>query len=95
MEKKIECPHCNAKKQCFVEQQKTFESYMCFRCGFMSDSRYTKDSLEIMDLETRSPKLIKELKFFDEERLVGMLLTQPLIYSLRLMMIHYLAVNLR
>jgi Zn ribbon nucleic-acid-binding protein len=68
MEKKIQCPHCNAKKQCFVEKQKTFDSYMCFRCGFMSDSRYTKDSLEIIDLENRSPKLIKELRFLDEER---------------------------
>ena len=68
MEKKIQCPHCNAKKQCFVEKTKTFESYMCFRCGFMSDNRFTENSLEIADLENRSPKLIKELKFFDEER---------------------------
>lgn len=68
MEKKIQCPHCNAKKQCFVEKQKTFDSYMCFRCGFMSDSRYTEDSLQIIDLENRSPKLIKELRFLDEER---------------------------
>jgi len=68
MEKKIQCPHCNAKKQCFVEKTKTFESYMCFRCGFMSDNRFTENSLEITDLENRSPKLIKELKFFDEER---------------------------
>ena len=68
MEKKIQCPHCNAKKQCFVEDTETFKSYMCFRCGFMSDSRYSKDSLEITDLENKSPKLIKELKFLDEER---------------------------
>ena len=68
MEKKIQCPHCNAKKQCFVEKTKTFASYMCFRCGFMSDNRFTENSLEITDLENRSPKLIKELKFFDEER---------------------------
>jgi hypothetical protein len=34
----------------------------------MSDNRFTENSLEITDLENRSPKLIKELKFFDEER---------------------------
>ena len=34
----------------------------------MSYSRYTKDSLEIVDLENRSPKLIKELRFLDVER---------------------------
>jgi Zn ribbon nucleic-acid-binding protein len=68
METKLTCPHCKAKKQCFVEKTEAFESYMCFRCGYMSDSRFIKDSLEVIDLENKSPKLIKELKFFDEER---------------------------
>ena len=68
MEKKITCPVCNAEKMCIEESQGDLISYMCFRCGFMSDNRFTENSLEITDLENRSPKLIKELRFLDEER---------------------------
>ena len=44
MENKITCPMCYAEKMCLEETQADFSSYMCFRCGYMSDSRFTEDS---------------------------------------------------
>ena len=40
MEKVITCPVCKNTDNCFEEVQETFSSYLCFSCGFMSDSRY-------------------------------------------------------
>ena len=47
MEKNITCPVCFDDKQCFEEEQETFSSYMCFRCGFTSNSMYKTDSEEL------------------------------------------------
>ena len=44
MEKRIICPVCNAEKMCIEESQGDFTSYMCFRCGYMSDARMEGDS---------------------------------------------------
>ena len=40
MERVIDCPVCYNTDNCFEEVQETFSSYLCFNCGFMSDSRY-------------------------------------------------------
>ena len=68
MERVITCPVCWDTNQCFEEVQETFSSYLCFHCGFMSDSRYEVDSLQLLDNLKKSPKLVQELKVEDKER---------------------------
>ena len=68
MERVITCPVCWDNNQCFEEVQETFSSYLCFHCGFMSDSRYEVDSLQLLDNLKKSPKLVQELKFEDKDR---------------------------
>ena len=68
MERVITCPVCWDNNQCFEEVQETFSSYLCFHCGFMSDSRYEVDSLQLLDNLKKSPKLVQELKVEDRER---------------------------
>ena len=46
MERVITCPHCFDSDSCFEDVQETFSSYMCFNCGFMSNSNYTDENIE-------------------------------------------------
>ena len=64
MEKVIDCPVCFDGDKCFEEVQETYSSFLCFSCGYMSDSRYQLDSLNLK----KSPKLVQETKFEDKER---------------------------
>ena len=68
MERVITCPVCFDTHQCFEEVQETFSSYLCFNCGFMSDSRYEIGSLQLTENLKKSPKLVRETKFEDKER---------------------------
>ena len=68
MEKVITCPVCFNTDQCFEEVQETFSSYLCFKCGFMSDSRYKIGSLKLTENLKKSPKLVRESKFEDKGR---------------------------
>ena len=68
MERVITCPVCWDNDQCFEEVQESFSSYLCFHCGFMSDSRYEVDSLQLLDNLKKSPKLVQELKVEDKDR---------------------------
>jgi DNA-directed RNA polymerase subunit RPC12/RpoP len=43
-EKKITCPNCFNTTKCFEETAMDFKSYMCFNCGFTSNSSYINDS---------------------------------------------------
>ena len=52
----------------FEEVQETYSSFLCFSCGYMSDSRYQLDSLKLIDNLKKSPKLVQETKFEDKER---------------------------
>ena len=65
MERVIDCPVCFDHDGCFEDIQEEFNSYMCFNCGFMSNSVYTDDNLNKIE---NSSKLVNELKFYDEER---------------------------
>ena len=65
MERVVDCPVCYDKDTCFEDMQDTFNSYMCFNCGFMSNSHYTEGNTDKVESST---KLIQDLKFFDEER---------------------------
>ena len=66
MEKVITCPVCFDVNKCFEDIQETFSSYLCFKCGFMSDSRFTKAN-EIK-MESDGTILINKLKKFDKEK---------------------------
>ena len=45
MERVIDCPICYDPDRCFEDMQEKFRSYMCFNCGFMSNSHYTEENL--------------------------------------------------
>ena len=68
MERVIDCPCCKDSDSCFEEIQKDFSSFMCFACGFMSDTRFEKDSLQTIENEKTTPQLVTDLKFHDKER---------------------------
>ena len=68
MERVITCPVCFDTDHCFEDIQETFSSYLCFHCGFMSDSRYVINSLQLIENLKKSPKLVQDLKFKDKER---------------------------
>ena len=68
MERVIDCPVCFDTDNCFEDIQKDYSSYLCFRCGYMSDSRYEIGSIALIENVKKSPKLIKKLQFEDKER---------------------------
>jgi hypothetical protein len=65
MERVIDCPICYDRDSCFEDTQEKFKSYMCFNCGFMSSSHYTKENA---DNTENTSQLVNDLKFFDDER---------------------------
>jgi len=68
MERVIDCPHCFDTDHCFEDVQETFSSYLCFSCGFMSDSRYEIGSIDVIENLKKSPKLVVESQFEDRHR---------------------------
>ena len=66
MEKVIMCPVCLNTDNCFEETQESYSSYLCFNCGFMSDSRYETDSIFLIENLKKSPKLVQDTKFEDK-----------------------------
>lgn len=68
MEKVITCPVCLDTDYCFEDVQEQHSSYLCFNCGYMSDSRYTVGSLELADSLKKSPQLIINNQFQDSDR---------------------------
>ena len=68
MEKNITCPVCFDDKQCFEEEQETFSSYMCFRCGFTSNSMYKTDSEELKTALDGATQLMSDISYYDVDR---------------------------
>ena len=68
MERVITCPVCLDLDHCFEDIQETFSSYLCFKCGYMSDSRYSMNSLELNDNLKKSPQLVIDSQFEDKKR---------------------------
>ena len=68
MERVITCPVCFDTNHCFEEVQEDFNSYLCFKCGFMSDSRYKIGSTMLEENLKKSTKLVRESSFKDKER---------------------------
>ena len=65
MERVIDCPLCYDQDRCFEDVQETFSSYMCFNCGFMSNSNYTDEN---MDKIQQTSQLVKDLSVKDNDR---------------------------
>ena len=68
MERVIVCPNCFDVDRCFEEVQEAYSSYLCFNCGYMSDSRYKVDDFDLIEKLKNSPKLVQDTKFEDKER---------------------------
>ena len=68
MERVITCPVCFDGDKCFEEVQETYSSYLCFNCGYMSDSRYKVNDFNLIEKLKNSPKLVQDTKFEDKER---------------------------
>ena len=68
MERVIDCPVCYDTDNCFEDIQENYSSYLCFHCGFMSDSRYEISSLQLVENLKKSPLLVQKLKFEDKHR---------------------------
>ena len=72
MEKVIECPQCNDTDRCFEDVQeqadKTFSSFMCFKCGYTSNSAYKWESPELKQAQMGATQLMNDVSFYDEER---------------------------
>jgi hypothetical protein len=68
VESKVTCPVCESKKMCLESRTETFSSYMCFRCGFMSNSTFTEDDDQYKDYLNSSPKIVVDSSFLDTER---------------------------
>jgi len=70
---KIDCPVCFNVHRCFedtVENKdgKIFKSYMCFNCGFTSNSAYTWDSPDLKKAQLGATQLMNDVAFYDEDR---------------------------
>ena len=68
MEKKITCPVCNAEKMCIEESQGDLISYMCFRCGYMSDTRLKPNTEFLEQHLENTPYLVESLSHYDINR---------------------------
>ena len=67
MERVVDCPVCYNTDKCFEDVQKDYNAYLCFNCGYMSDSRYEFNSLQLLDNLKKSPKLVTSLQFIDKK----------------------------
>jgi len=66
----ITCPNCFNDKQCFEDKLEIeeFSSFMCFSCGFTSNSLYTKGSDTLIKMEESASELMKEISMYDYDR---------------------------
>ena len=67
-EVKITCPNCFNDKQCFEETAMDFKSYMCFNCGFTSNSAYVNDSDALKKMQETSSELMRDISIYDYDR---------------------------
>ena len=67
MEIKINCPVCNMHTA-FQTTEQNINSYLCFTCGYTSNSLFTEESEKLTALLKTTSELIKDLKVFDTER---------------------------
>ena len=68
MERVIDCPCGKDKDSCFEEVQETWSSYICFRCGYTSNSAYKTDSTELENATKGATELMREISFYDVDK---------------------------
>ena len=65
MRKKITCPNCFNEEKCFEDVQeqdgKKFSSFMCFNCGFTSNSAYKLGFTRTKTGTIRSTQLMNDV----------------------------------
>ena len=69
----IDCPICFDTHQCFEDSVENkdgsiFKSYMCFNCGFTSNSAYTWDSPELKKAQLGATQLMNDVSYYDEDK---------------------------
>jgi hypothetical protein len=63
----IECPHCH-NETCMCESTPEVDNYMCTSCGYTTNSKLVLDSEYLTNAMKKSPQLVNDLMFADEER---------------------------
>jgi len=66
MEKVIQCPVCGDIDHCFEDNQGDYSSFMCFKCGYMSDTRFNKEHDK--EANQNTAVLINQIKKWDNDR---------------------------
>ena len=69
-EVKITCPNCFNDEKCFEDKLEIeeFSSFMCFNCGFTSNSLYVNDSESLKKVRESSTELMNEISMYDYDR---------------------------
>ena len=69
---KIDCPVCFDTNQCFEDTVENkdgeFKSYMCFNCGFTSNSAYKWNTTELKKAQLGASQLMNDVSHYDEDR---------------------------
>ena len=67
-EKVITCPNCFNDNRCFEETQGEFKSYMCFNCGYNSNTTFKYGSKDLEKAQLGGTQLMNDVAFYDEDR---------------------------
>ena len=67
---KITCPNCFNDEKCFEDRLEIedFSSFMCFSCGFTSNSLYKNDTEHLTKVQESSTDLMNEVSMYDYDR---------------------------
>ena len=67
---KITCPNCFNDEKCFEDnlEIEKFSSFMCFNCGFTSNSLYKNDTEHLTKVQESSTDLMNEVSMYDYDR---------------------------
>ena len=68
MERNIKCKHCYSKKMCFETVTDEYSSFLCFRCGYMSDTRLKPNTEFLEQHLENTPYLVESLGIYDNDR---------------------------
>ena len=69
-EVKVTCPNCLNTERCFEEKVdiENFSSFMCFNCGFTSNTAYKNDSKPLEMMKESATQLMKDVSIYDYDR---------------------------